>query len=125
MRITVPEGFAKLANVICGCGRPEDAWEVVLKHLEEFSLRGEDWNKRNFEFINSGEAHIVAHLLTYLGLLEHGGSVGGSWTTASGDAVLAFLREHGHEWMDKTGVAFAVPVEDGTDMFIGGDMGAW
>ncbi len=33
-------------------------------------------------------AHVIAHLFTHLDLLEHGGSVGGSWLTKDGDRII-------------------------------------
>jgi len=118
MKITVPEGIAKVSAVFCGCGRPQDAWKTVHDYLERFGRC--DLRKPE---LNTGEAYITAYLLSHLGLIEHGGSVGGSWTTPLGVGAAAFLREHGSEWQDKEGVAFVTPY-DGHDMFIGGDMGA-
>jgi hypothetical protein len=33
-------------------------------------------------------AHVMSHLLTNLRLLEHGGSVGGSWLTTMGEHIV-------------------------------------
>jgi hypothetical protein len=100
MKVVVPAPFAQLASYFCGCGRPETAWQVILDHLENGSLVGDDWDKRTL-VLNSGERYVVAYVLTTLGLLEHGGSVDGSWITPAGEQVRDFLREYGVDWIDK------------------------
>lgn len=97
MKIQVPKPFANLASYFCGCGRPDYAWKTVLDYLENFSLTGDFWEKRTLD-LNTGEQYITAYLLTTLGLLEHGGQVGGSWATPEGEQVRDFLRQYGVEW---------------------------
>ena len=83
---------------LCGCGAPEDAFNLCQKMLACFDRRA---SRRSGEWINAEKtlteliygdaataAHVLAHLLTHLDLLEHGGSVGGSWLTTKGETVV-------------------------------------
>jgi hypothetical protein len=97
MKVIVPPPFAKIAACFCHCGSPGIAYQTVLDYLENFSLVDKDWDKRTLE-LKTGEQYITAYLLTTLGLLEHGGQVGGSWITPEGVQARDFLREYGTSW---------------------------
>jgi hypothetical protein len=75
---------------LCGCGDPAEAHNVCRDVLECFDRR----DPLGVKWINAPEAaerivrerpgaavEVLAHLFTHLGLLEHGGAVGGSWLT--------------------------------------------
>jgi len=84
---------------LCGCGRPEDAFNFCREVLLAFDRR--PYNEGNGEWIDAEEAvkalilahpseaaHVISHLLTNLDLLEHGGNVGGSWLTKDGERIV-------------------------------------
>jgi hypothetical protein len=86
---------------LCGCGSPEEAYNFCRDALSCFDRRGchdhpptRDWiDAENAlkELIRArpdDAAHVFAHLLTNLRLLEHGGSVGGSWLTDNGARII-------------------------------------
>jgi hypothetical protein len=85
---------------LCGCGSPEDAYNFCRDVLVAFDRREnrKDGTKPwvDAERVVAGiirerpdeAAHVIAHLLTHLNLLEHGGSVGGSWLTPDGERIV-------------------------------------
>ena len=81
----------EIQKFCCGCGNPDLVWESIHKYLENYSLTGDDCNKRTIS-LDTGEALFLAYFLTEIGLLEHGGSVHGSWLSDEGKEVLEFLR---------------------------------
>lgn len=79
---------------LCGCGDPEGAYNFCRDALKFFDRRNEPWiNAQDAlrDLISSKPemaAHVFAHLLSELDLLEHGGSVGGSWLTEKGQQIV-------------------------------------
>lgn len=86
---------------LCGCGMPEEAFNFCRDVLACFDRRGCHDNPPTKEWIDaeaaveaiikarpSEAAHVLAHLLTHLDLLEHGGSVSGSWLTDDGERIV-------------------------------------
>lgn len=86
---------------LCGCGTPEEAYNFCRDALACFDRRGCHDTPPTREWVDAesvlqqliqtrpGEAaHVLAHLLTHLDLLEHGGSVGGSWLTDAGEEIV-------------------------------------
>lgn len=80
---------------LCGCGSPEDAYNFCQTALTFFDRRGaKEWVnaenalERHIANDPATAAHVIAHLLTHLKLLEHGSTVGGSWLTTTGEAVV-------------------------------------
>ena len=70
---------------ICGCGNPEDAVELVRQILNLCPLHTDRrWEKAKELIGSSGAFHIVLSDLTEAQLMEHGGSIGGSWLTDRG-----------------------------------------
>lgn len=86
---------------LCGCGCPEDAYNFCRDALACFDRRGCHDNPPTRAWINAEDAlkvlvqdrpddaaHVLAHLLSHLDLLEHGSSVGGSWLTKDGERII-------------------------------------
>lgn len=86
---------------LCGCGCPEDAYNFCRDILACFDRRGVHENPPTKEWIDAQDAaakiikerpddaaHVLAHLLTHLNLMEHGGNVGGSWLTDDGNRII-------------------------------------
>lgn len=73
----------------CGCGRPCDVHHFLIDSLRQFE--GENFPKPGVDAIKEVilknpdiAAEFVAHYLSGEGLMEHGGSVYGSWLTDRG-----------------------------------------
>lgn len=86
---------------LCGCGCPEEAYNFCRDVLLCFDRRGCHDNPPTKEWIWAEEAitaiikerpdqaaNVLAHLLTRRDLLEHDGSVGGSWLTKWGEQLV-------------------------------------
>jgi hypothetical protein len=80
---------------LCGCGCPEDAYNFCRDVLATFDRRGDrDWVnaedavKKIILERPDDAAHVISHLLSHMNLLEHGGSVGGSWLTDDGARIV-------------------------------------
>ena len=86
---------------LCGCGCPEDAFNFCREALVCFDRRGVHESPPTKEWIDAEKAlkaliiqkpdtaaHVIAHLLTHLKLMEHGGNVGGSWLTREGERIV-------------------------------------
>lgn len=86
---------------LCGCGCPEDAYNFLHSVLKCFDRRGCYDNPPTREWIAPEDvvaelikanpadaAHVFSHLLNHMKVLEHGGSVGGSWATRLGERVI-------------------------------------
>jgi hypothetical protein len=86
---------------LCGCGSPDEAYDFCRDVLLCFDRRGCHDDPPTKEWIMAEEAvtaiikerpdqaaHVLAHLLTERKLLEHGGSVGGSWLTKWGEQLV-------------------------------------
>ena len=81
---------------LCGCGNPEEAYSFcygILKLCDrrDRSAKWIDAQGAVKELIRREPeiaAHTFLHLLTNLDLLEHGGSVGGSWLTTDGEKIV-------------------------------------
>lgn len=59
-----------------------------LADREKLWVNAEDALKDLIQKRLDDAAHVLAHLLTNLDLLEHGGSVGGSWLTDDGKRIV-------------------------------------
>lgn len=101
----MPDPVVRVAETFCGCGNPEAAWQTVREYLHNFSLRGDDWDKRTL-LLETGEQYIVAYLLDHLKLIEHGSSINGSWLTDDGETVLEFLNKWTANWQENESVEF-------------------
>lgn len=103
---------------LCGCGQPEDAYNFCRDALACFDRRGCNDDPPTRDWINAGEAlekliksqpeaaaHVFAHFLNHLKLLEHGGSVGGSWLTKDGARIIDIgpvTDELDDDWEEKS-----------------------
>lgn len=73
----------------CGCGSgdlPEQAYEV----LKNFGR--EHLSKERFSVYDKPEHEVIAHWLDNKELIEHGGSIGGSWLTDRGRELLKVIE---------------------------------
>jgi len=81
---------------LCGCGLPEEAYNFCRDMLAVFDRRDKSKGlvdaEKGLETLICARpdlaAHAFAHMLSHLKLLEHGGSVGGSWLTDLGAAIV-------------------------------------
>lgn len=80
---------------LCGCGAPEEAYNFCRDALLAFQrIEGAPWIDAEAKLTDlikarpDTAAHVLAHLLTHLDLLEHGSSVGGSWPTEDGKRII-------------------------------------
>jgi hypothetical protein len=96
-------GYGELAEQLgmCGCGRPEDAYNFVRSVLACFDRRNGPWvdaEEKVAELLAKTDpalvAHVFSHLLNGRGALhakeplEHGGAIGGSWLTPFGIKIV-------------------------------------
>lgn len=82
---------------LCGCGNPEDAYNLVRDLLDHMHERG-TWERFGELIGTTGAVHVVLSRLERTGLTEHGGVVHGSWLTGKGKYVRAMM--HRHAWDD-------------------------
>lgn len=73
----------------CGCGSPHEVHAFLIECLRKFE--GDTWPKSGVEAIKDViasnpeiAAEFIAHYLSSENLMEHGGSVYGSWLTERG-----------------------------------------
>lgn len=90
---------------LCGCGIPEHTWEVIRRVLHAQNIFHSDridytdlkaiykdsLNLNLDQSIDHGVVQFCLYILDSKGLLEHGGSVGGSWLTELGKMYLSML----------------------------------
>ena len=86
------------AGTICGCGNPAEAHQALLDLLRLLDGPPEErfTSLRNAQILAyCGSQPMLAltlNLLTNMGLIEHGGSIGGSWITDRGHDLLKLLE---------------------------------
>jgi hypothetical protein len=87
---------------MCGCGEPEEAYNFLLGILKladrrayyAAAGRSAKWVALETETAAAIRAnadmaaHVLLHLLTERGVIEHGGNVGGSWLTDLGAQIV-------------------------------------
>lgn len=76
---------------LCGCGNPEEAFELVrdLLRLAPFYEHRDEVRA----LIGDGApSHIILSTLDHADLIEHGGSIHGSWLTDKGQWYLNALN---------------------------------
>ena len=100
-RVVVPSGFGQLQSMFCGCGDPDAAWGEVLKELERLvAVHKQGFDKQEAEPERSGLWYILAYLLDFVGLTEHGSTIHYAWLTDEGTAALEFLQKYGLLWQE-------------------------
>ena len=87
---------------LCGCGCPEETYEVIRKilNIQSSNAKWETKQKQFSELCNadmdnanySGLIQFVLYVLDNKGFLEHGSSIGGSWLTEKGKIYLDLLN---------------------------------
>lgn len=103
-RITAPNGcsYENLQEAsyhhftdLCGCGRPEDVHALLIDSLMCFEDNTKDRNDFGIKAIEeivkerpSIVAEFIAQFLDQRELIEHGGSVFGSWPTRKGEKFI-------------------------------------
>ena len=89
-----PEGLG-----MCGCGRPGDVWMMIRGILALTPLyENGNWQKAQELIGTDGAFYLVLYSMDNAGLLEHGGSVGGSWITPKGAWVHWALDQVVERW---------------------------
>lgn len=81
---------------MCGCGTPEEAYNFLREVLRVCDRRDRTKEWVSAEAVVSKmiaahpdlTAHILMHFLTDKEVIEHGGSVGGSWLTKTGEEIV-------------------------------------
>lgn len=90
----------------CGCGSPESAAEYLLAGLAALKARSDsDWsdaaqdecNKFFPEYGRKAPEVFSLYLLDKAELIEHGGSISGSWLTEKGIEFLKAAKHYGTE----------------------------
>ena len=90
---------------LCGCGIPEDTYEVIRQYLHvrknrfEENLSYEDVKEKYKidlhidcdDFIQYGILQFLAYVLDSYGFTTHGGGIGGCWLTEDGERFLTVL----------------------------------
>lgn len=78
---------------MCGCGNPESVGFMVRDILALCPLY-ESASQAKIKLIlpNDGVFYLVLGVLDRVGLIEHGGGIGGSWITPKGEMILNSLR---------------------------------
>lgn len=99
---------------MCGCGCPEDTYELIRRVLnvrydwyidkieyEEIKKRyKEDLHLDTEDTLHYGALQFVLYILDSSGILEHGSSIGGCWLTDLGKMYLTVLNAW-HEQKEK------------------------
>lgn len=89
----------------CGCGSPEDAYELVrdLLALAPF-YQGWETGRANHVKVrellggSDGVFYLVLYMLDRAALIEHGSGIGGAWLSTKGKHYLPLIQAH--EWDD-------------------------
>lgn len=83
---------------LCGCGDPEKTYTILKETLEIFD--NNNWEEKckkqkAWEEKYGDLAFLTLYFLNSFDLLEHGGSVGGSWLSQEGKTLVKYLNENG------------------------------
>jgi hypothetical protein len=92
----------------CGCGNPADTWELIHEVLS-LAPFFEDQRWKQVEDILGRAYDFVLGVLSDADLLEHGGSVGGSWITDKGRWLLQAIERVGLDDLDEKVGLFGLP----------------
>lgn len=95
----------------CGCGCPEDAYDLVRNILQLCPLfeNGES-GRRNGTVVQEtlggidGTFYLVLYAIDSLDLIEHGTSIGGSWLSGKGQHYLPLMSKHSWDAVEAAGL---------------------
>lgn len=97
----------------CGCGDPDETWNLIHEILSLAPFFEDGRHQQVHDLL--GRSHgFVLNVLTDAELLEHGGSVGGSWITDKGRWLLEVIDRVGLDALDEKVDLFGLP-HDGDD----------
>jgi hypothetical protein len=85
----------------CGCGCPEDAYNLVRDILALAPFRDHREELRALIGGGDGAFYLVLYVLDSAGLIDHGTSIDGSWITKKGSHYLALMQRHGFDDFDQ------------------------
>lgn len=89
----------------CDCGNPEDIMQLIKDILNQIEHKRDDEKTyednqeeiiKIFNFngkVNHAVRDFILNYLDIVGLLEHGGSIGGSWLTEKGQVILSLMNQ--------------------------------
>lgn len=92
---------AALDGFWCKCGEPEEAAAALYKLLGLFPLHSNNGVLKLQDWLggDSGMFYLLLGLIEDKGLIEHGGSISGSWLTLLGEQIRdALAREEADEF---------------------------
>lgn len=102
--------YGREGLAFCGCGSPEDAYELVrdILRLAPFYEGWKDGTPNRAkvrELLGRTDAvfYLVLYQLDRAGLIEHGGGIGASWLTQKGVHVLALMESAEESDLDEAG----------------------
>ena len=95
----------------CGCGCPGDAYDLVRNILQLCPLY-DNWetgtsNSAKVQEILGGidgTFYLVLYAIDSLDLIEHGGSIGGSWLAEKGTHYLPLMAKHPFDAVSEAGL---------------------
>lgn len=114
MKMTREQLRVEFADSWCGCGNPEEGYRLVRQVLLLCPLYD---HRPEFEELipDTGVEMIVLGLLDNLGLIEHGGGIGGSWLTSKGEAALKALNREAHDGFESLADDYCIHGNDFND----------
>ena len=75
----------------CGCGNSDQLAEKAVKLLKHFAS---DHNKREWDIYKDEEAEVIAHWMYSKELIDHGGSIGDSWLSETGELIFKSISKY-------------------------------
>lgn len=85
---------------LCGCGNPEDTWDVIrrvlrirleardIAYAEMIQRYKDELHLDDDDDLQHGSLQFILYILDHFGLVEHGSSIGGCWLTDLGRMCL-------------------------------------
>jgi hypothetical protein len=95
------DGFA-----FCGCGSPGAAYATVRDILAACPLHRQPGLRTAMteDDATSGFWYLTLYTIDRAGLIEHGGSIGGSWLTPKGAHYLPLMQRYTWDQIEDTGL---------------------
>lgn len=85
----------------CGCGNPEEVYRLVRDVLDLAPFHEHPGKVRELIGGSDATCYAVLYFIDRSGLIEHGGSVGGSWLTEKGTHYLKLMHRHEYDDFDQ------------------------